>query len=165
MFTPRWFAIPLALSLILVSASSAEDKKETSGHKKDHELITPADMKWQDGPTTLQKGAQVVILEGDPSKEGPFCLRIKLPDGFRVMPHTHPKDERVTVITGTLYLGMGAKFDEKAGKAMPAGSYGRTDAGMKHFGWVKGETILQLHGTGPWTIDYINPEDDPRGKK
>ena len=153
------------LSLVLVSAAPAADNKSPAGHKKDHEIVTPAEMKWQDGPASLQKGAQYVILEGDPSKDGPFVIRIKLPDGFRVMPHTHPKDERVTVITGTLYLGMGAKFDEKVGVPLPAGSYGRTDAGMKHFGWVKGETILQLHGTGPWAVDYINPEDDPRGKK
>ena len=83
-------------------------------------------------------------------------------DGFRVMPHTHPKDERVTVISGTLYLGMGGKFDEKAGKAMPAGSYGRTGAGMKHFGWARGETVLQLHGEGPWAVEYVDPKDDPR---
>ncbi|MBA4189863.1 MAG: hypothetical protein C0467_17915 [Planctomycetaceae bacterium] len=153
------------LSLVLISAAPAADNKAPAGHKKDHEVVTPAEMKWQDGPASLQKGAQYVILEGDPSKDGPFVIRIKLPDGFRVMPHTHPKDERVTVITGTLYLGMGAKFDEKVGMALPAGSYGRTDAGMKHFGWVKGETILQLHGTGPWAVDYINSEDDPRGKK
>jgi hypothetical protein len=160
-------AIPVALlSFAFVSAAPLpSDKKEPAGHKSDHEIVTPADIKWQDGPATLQKGAQMVILEGDPSKDGPFVMRVKLPDGFRVMPHTHPKDERVTVITGTLYLGMGAKFDEKGGKAMPAGSYGRTEAGMKHFGWVKGETILQLHGTGPWAIDYVNPEDDPRKKK
>lgn len=107
----------------------------------------------------------MAVLEGDPSREGPFVLRIKLPDGFRVMPHTHPKDERVTVISGTLYLGEGDKFDEKSGKGVPAGSYVRTAAGMKHFGWVKGETVLQLHGEGPWAIEYVDPKDDPRREK
>jgi len=163
MFPVRWFAVVAVLSVSLWSL--ADDKKKPGGHKKDHEILTPADLKWQDGPATLQKGAQYVILEGDPSKEGPFVMRVKMPDGMKVMPHTHPKDERVTVISGTLYLGMGAKFDEKVGVALPAGSYGRTDAKMKHFGWVKGETILQLHGEGPWAIDYLNPEDDPRNKK
>jgi quercetin dioxygenase-like cupin family protein len=132
---------------------------------KDHEILTPADVKWQDGPASLPKGAQMAVLEGDPAKDGPFVLRVKLPDGFRIAPHTHPKDERVTVLSGTLYLGTGEKFDEKRAVAMPAGSYGRTGAGMKHFGWVKGETVLQLHGTGPWSIQYVNPEDDPRNKK
>ena len=129
------------------------------------EIITPNDIKWIDGPASLPKGAQVAILEGDPTKEGVFVIRIKMPDGFRIMPHTHPKDERVTVISGTLFLGMGGTFDEKAGKAMPAGSYGRTEAGMKHFGWVKGETVLQLQGDGPWAVNYVNLVEDPRNKK
>jgi hypothetical protein len=132
---------------------------------KDHELITPADIKWQEGPASLPRGSQMAVLEGDPSKEGPFVLRVKLPDGFRIAPHTHPKDERVTVLAGMLFLGLGGTFDEKAARALPAGSYGRTEAGMKHFGWVKGETILQLHGIGPWGIEYVNPADDPRNKK
>jgi hypothetical protein len=132
---------------------------------KDHEIIIPDEIKWVDGPLSLPKGAKMVILEGDPTKDGPFVMRVKMPDGFKIMPHTHHKDERVTVIIGTLYLGMGEKFDEKIAKAMPAGSYGRTGAGMKHFGYMKGETILQLHGTGPWSVEYVNQDDDPRKKK
>ncbi|MBP3955792.1 cupin domain-containing protein [Gemmata sp. G18] len=132
---------------------------------KDHEIVTPDDIKWVDGPPSLPKGAKMILLEGDPAKDGPFVMRVKMPDGFKIMPHTHPKDERVTVLAGTLYLGMGAKFDEKAAKPMPVGSYGRTGAGMKHFGYVKGETILQVHGQGPWTIEYLDPADDPRKKK
>jgi quercetin dioxygenase-like cupin family protein len=154
--TTTHLAAILSLALVATALHQAD---------KNHTLVTPDDLKWVDGPATLEKGAKMVILEGNPSKEGPFVMRVKLPDGFRIMPHTHPKDERVTVLQGTLYLGMGATFDEKAAKAMPPGSYGRTEAGMKHFGWVKGETILQLHGTGPWTIDYVNPKDDPRKKK
>ena len=72
------------------------------------------------GAGVIAKGTQMAILEGDPTKESTFVIRIKMPDGFRIMPHTHPKDKRVTVITGTLYLGMGETFDEKAAKAMPA---------------------------------------------
>ena len=132
---------------------------------KDHEIITPEHLKWVDGPASLPPGAKMVVLEGDPTKDGPFVLRVKMPDGFKIMPHTHPKDERVTVLAGTLYLGMGDKFDGKSAVAMPAGSYGRTGAGMVHFGYVKGETILQLHGSGPWAVEYVNPADDPRKKK
>jgi quercetin dioxygenase-like cupin family protein len=146
------------LSLALVSAAPPHAGKG-------HAVVTPDDIMWVDGPASLQKGAKMVILEGDPGKDGPFVMRVKLPDGFRIMPHTHPKDERVTVISGTLYLGMGATFDAKAAKEMPAGSYGRTGAGMKHFGWVKGETVLQVHGAGPWGITYVNPADDPGVKK
>src|ERR1700752_3891370 len=102
--------------------------------------------KWQDGPPSLPKGAQIAVLEGDPAKEGPFVFRIKLPDGYRIPVHTHPKTERGTVISGTFHIGMGDKFDEEATKAMPPGTYGCWEAGMKHFVWAKGETILQFHG-------------------
>jgi quercetin dioxygenase-like cupin family protein len=130
--------------------------------------VYPAgEVNWQKGPDSLPPGAERAILEGDPSKSGPFVFRIKMPDGYAVPPHVHPKAERVTVIKGTLNIGMGEKFDKAAARAMPAGSFGYWPAGMKHFGWMTGETILQLHGNGPWQITYLNPADDPRnaGKK
>jgi quercetin dioxygenase-like cupin family protein len=127
-------------------------------------IHAPDKVKWQEGPPSLPKGAQVAVLEGDPAKEGPFVFRIKVPDGYRIPPHTHPKTERVTVIAGQFHIGMGDKFDEKAGKAMPAGSYGYWEAGMKHFAWAKGPTVVQLHGMGPWSIQYLNPADDPRNQ-
>lgn len=128
--------------------------------------VIPADkIQWRPAPTSLPKGALVALLEGDPSKEGHFVMRVRMPDGYRIAPHTHPKTERVTVLSGTFYIGMGAKFDEKAGKEMPAGAFGHWPADMQHFAWVKGETVIQLHGTGPWSIQYVNPDDDPRKKK
>jgi quercetin dioxygenase-like cupin family protein len=125
-------------------------------------LYPAADIQWRDGPPALPKGAMLAVLEGDPAKEGPFVMRIKLPDGYRVPPHTHPKTERVTVLSGALCIGMGGTFAEKAVREMPAGSYGYWPVGMKHFALTKGETVIQLHGTGPWGIQYINPDDDPR---
>ena len=107
----------------------------------------------------------IAVLEGNPNKEGPFVFRIKLPDGYRLAPHTHPKTERVTVISGTFNIGMGDKFDEKKTRPMPAGTFGHWPAGMKHFVWAKGETVLQFHGMGPWSIKYVNPDDDPRSQK
>src|SRR5262249_45337538 len=128
-------------------------------------LNTPDKLKWKQGPPSLPAGAMIAFLEGDPSKEGPFVFRLKLPDGYRVPPHTHPKSERVTVISGTFNIGMGDTFDPEATKPMPAGAYGYWPAGMKHFVWAKGETVLQFHGMGPWSIQYLNPADDPRNKK
>jgi hypothetical protein len=146
-----------ALAAAALSAFFA-DPHETEGIQ----LFPAADMKWQDGPPSLPKGAQIAVLEGNPSKEGPFVFRLKLPDGYRVPPHIHPKTERITVICGMFNVGMGDKFDRKATKAMIAGTYGYWPAGMKHFVWSKGETILQFHGMGPWSIVYVNPDDDPR---
>ncbi|HEX5273198.1 MAG TPA: cupin domain-containing protein [Gemmataceae bacterium] len=151
----------LALVLGVVPGGTAHDKADD----KAAVIFTPKDVKWQDAPPSLPRGAKIAVLEGDPTKEGPFVMRIKMPDGYRVPPHTHPKQERVTVISGTLNIGMGGTFDADKCKAMPAGSFGTWPAGMQHFGWMKGETVLQMHGTGPWSLTYVNPKDDPRNQK
>lgn len=151
--------LAMSVSLLMFGTTSADHPD------KDHVIVPPDAIKWVDGPASLPPGAKMAVLEGDPTKPGEFVMRLKLPDGMKILPHIHAKDERVTVLTGTLYLGMGEKFDEKVAKEMPAGTYGRTAAGMKHFGYVKGETVLQLHGTGPWSVEYVNPADDPRKKK
>jgi hypothetical protein len=129
------------------------------------ELHSVDKIKWQSGPPSLPRGAMFAVLEGDPSKEEPFVFRVKLPDGYRIPPHTHPKTERITVLSGTFHIGMGSTFDERAGKPMPAGTYGYWAAGMKHFVWTKGETVVQFHGMGPWAIQYVDPKDDPRNQK
>src|ERR1043166_8698681 len=154
----------LAAAVVLVSrvpAPSAghDDKKEMAA------LHRPDGLKWQDGPPSLPPGAKFVVLEGAPTKPGPFVFRVKVPDGYKIPPHTHPKSERVTVISGTFNLGMGDRFDATKTEALPAGTYGTWPAGMKHFVWTKGETVVQFHGDGPWVIEYLKPDDDPRKKK
>ena len=128
-------------------------------------MYRPDQIVWKDGPPSLPAGAKFVVLEGDPAKAGYFAMRLKFPDGYKVMPHTHPNVERVTVIQGTLHLGMGGEFDQSNATALPAGSYSFMPPGMKHFAWAQGETILQLATMGPWKINYLNPADDPRNKK
>ena len=113
---------------------------------------------------SLPSGAMVAVLEGDPAKEGSFTMRIKMPDAYRVPPHWHSKQERVTVLSGILNLGTGDTFDASATKALPAGTYSSMPPGMTHFAWMKGETVLQLSTLGPWTITYVDPADDPRSK-
>jgi hypothetical protein len=90
---------------------------------------------------------------------------VKVPDGYTIPPHTHPRAERVTVVGGTFHIAMGEKLDKGSGQVMTAGSFGYWPAGMKHLAWVTGETIVQFHGTGPWVINYLNPGDDPRNEK
>jgi quercetin dioxygenase-like cupin family protein len=134
-------------------------------HPAEHAIHTPSQIKWADGPASLPAGAQMAVLEGDPAKEGFFTMRVRLPDGYRIPPHTHPKVEHVTVISGTFNFGMGEKFDQSATQSMPAGTFGFWPAGMKHFAWARGETVVQLHGIGPWSIEYLDPADDPRKAK
>lgn len=147
------------LAVLFVAPAYADDHEEGI-------TLNLSDMiEWKDGPPSLPKGAKMAVLEGQPGKEGPFVFRVKVPDGYRIPPHTHPKMERVTVIQGTFNIGMGKEFNQKATKPMPAGSYGFWEPGMEHFVWTKGETIAQFHGTGPWVIKYVNAADDPRNQK
>jgi quercetin dioxygenase-like cupin family protein len=138
-----------------------------AGHAadKDHVVITPEAAKWGPAPPALPPGAQLAVLNGNPNSSGAlFTIRIKLPDGYKVAPHWHPVDENVTVLKGTLMIGRGEKFDAGASEPVAAGSFMHMPRGMRHFAWAKGETILQLHGIGPFQINYVNPADDPRNK-
>jgi quercetin dioxygenase-like cupin family protein len=131
----------------------------------DAKLYPPAEIQWKDGPPSLPPGAKISVLEGDPTKEGMFLMRVRLPDGFHVPAHTHPKPERLTVIQGTFKLAMGDNPKKADARILPAGTYGTWPPGMVHAAWIEGDTIIQLHGTGPWAINYVNPADDPRNSK
>jgi quercetin dioxygenase-like cupin family protein len=136
-----------------------------TAHSTEMRLHVPTAIEWKNGPAALPAGAKMALLEGDPTKEGPFVMRLQMPDGYHVPPHTHPKTERVTVISGAFYLATGEKLDRSDAKKLPAGSFGFWPAGMKHVAWAEGETVIQLHGIGPWQINYLNPADDPRSAK
>jgi quercetin dioxygenase-like cupin family protein len=127
--------------------------------------IMPESIQWGDAPSGLPMGAQGTLLEGNPGKPGYFAVRVKAPAGYKIMPHTHPGVERVTVLEGTVYLGMGPKWDESAMKAYPAGSYLSIPKGHQHYAYFKQPTTIQLNSLGPWGITYIDPKDDPRKKQ
>ena len=157
--------IPILAAALLSSAAAQESKPADTGQGSGHAIYSPDKIKWQDGPAALPPGARFAVFEGDPAKEGLVTMRVWLPDGYQVPPHIHPNTERVTVISGTFNLGMGDKFDKALTQPMPAGTFGFWPAGMKHFAWARGETVIQLHGPGPWKIEYLNPADDPRKAK
>jgi quercetin dioxygenase-like cupin family protein len=92
-------------------------------------------------------------------------MRAMLPANYRIAPHWHPTTERITVLSGTMYLGMGERFDPAAGQALPAGTYATMPAGMRHFAYTKGEAVIQIGTMGPWEITYVNAADDPRQQK
>lgn len=154
----------IVLCMSAALAAHAQDMTH-SGTDGKPSISYGSEIAWKAGPASLPAGAKFAVLEGDPAKEGPFVMRLMLPDGFRIPPHWHPKVERVTVISGTFNLGMGEKFDKSATRKMPAGTFGFWPAGMRHFAWAKGATVLQLHGIGPWSINYVNAADDPRNAK
>lgn len=162
-------AFALALSLMLTTAVQMTQARQqpapADARTAEMSLYPTTAIVWKEGPPSLPAGAKLAVLEGDPSKEGFFTMRLRLPDGFKIPPHWHPKVEHVTVISGTFNVGMGEQFDQTATRAMPAGTFGFWPADMRHFAWTKGETVVQLHGTGPWTIVYVSASDDPRKVK
>lgn len=125
-------------------------------------IFRPEEIEWQDGPGSFQPGSQFSVLEGDPGEQGVFNMRIKMPDGFKISPHWHPNVERVTVISGTFRLGHGEVADFDSAEPLSAGSYFSMPPEMVHYAIAEGETIIQLKTIGPWEINYVNPNDDPR---
>ena len=128
-----------------------------------HIMATPADLKWADVPS-LPPGAKIAVIEGPLTEAGPITFRLKFPANYKVPAHQHPGIEHVTVISGTLHFGMGDALDEGKAKAMPAGSIAIMPPKTNHFAITREETIVQVHGTGPWGVTYVNPADDPRKK-
>lgn len=155
---------------VVVAQKPTETKKAAPAAKKaapataKHVLVAPGDMKWGPAPDGLPPGAQLAVLDGDPSKAAPFTVQVKFPAGYRVPPHWHPADENVVVLSGTLMLGMGDKLDESSMQSLSAGGYAKMPRQMHHYAMAKTETTIQLYGMGPFAITYVNPSDDPRKK-
>jgi hypothetical protein len=128
--------------------------------------FTPDQVKFGPAPPFLPPGAQLAVLEGDPmASTGDFTIRLRMPDGYKVAPHTHPNRENVTVLTGILKVGMGDQFDEAKMMSFTAGSFAYLDPSMHHYAMASGPTVIQIHGQSPVKFNYVNPADDPSGKK
>jgi quercetin dioxygenase-like cupin family protein len=152
----------ISLMLIGIFGLGLQVHAQMNNMPEDHIMVMPGDIKWVDGPPSLPPGTKVAILEGDPGKAGLFTMRVKIPANWKVMPHTHPADEHITVIEGSGYMGMGEKYDEKTAKEMVTGAFAVMKTGTAHYFFTKKECIIQTHGMGPWGITYVNPADDPR---
>lgn len=144
----------LAASILPVCAVAADHH---------HATVQPDAIKWS-APAAYATGAQFAVITGDPTKEGAYIVRLKVPAGFKIAAHTHPNDENVTVLSGSFNIGTGDKFDEKKGELVKAGGYSYVAKGMTHYAWFTEDTVLQLHGMGPQGTTYVNPADDPRKK-
>ena len=128
--------------------------------------FTPDQIKYGPAPAFLPPGAQLAVLEGDPmASTGDFTIRLKMPDGYKVAPHTHPNRENVTVLSGILKVGMGDQFDASKMMSFAPGSFAYLDPSMHHYAMASGDTVIQIHGMSPVKFNYINPADDPSGKK
>lgn len=141
--------VALALSAF-AAASSAE-----------HRFVKGTDLTWKPVPS-LPAGAQIAVIEGPMDKAAPFMVRLKFPANYRLPAHTHPAVERVTVLSGAFHMGMGPKLDTRKTQAVLPGDIMVMEPGTVHYAWTDAETVVQLHGHGPWGVTYVNPTDDPR---
>ena len=148
----------IATVLLLLSLGLTTSNADEVGHT----IGSAADLDW--GPIgSLPAGAEMAVITGNPGAEGPFTLRIRMPDGYEIPPHWHSSIENITVITGTFNVGMGDAFERASTTALTEGAYAVMQPESRHFAWTSGTTIVQLHGVGPWQINYVNSTDDPRG--
>jgi quercetin dioxygenase-like cupin family protein len=126
------------------------------------ELVAGPDaVKWSPVPPSFPKGAMIAVLAGNPFQKGPYVVRLKIPANYQIPAHHHPTTENVTVISGSFHAGMGDKLDVDKGQSFAPGGFVSMPAGMNHYAWATAETVVQVHGDGPFAIVYVNPADDP----
>ena len=136
----------------------------TAASPTGHLMQTLEEVQWGDAPPMLPAGAKIAVLSGNPGADGLYTVRLKFPAHYVIPAHSHPKDEHVTVLKGTVFMGMGNKLEQESAKALPPGSFAITPAGVNHYAYTEDETIILLHGLGPVDFKYVNPSDDPRTK-
>jgi hypothetical protein len=152
----------LLVAALTLSAASAAAQGSPDKNVPHADIAFPDQVSWGPAPPVLPPGAKLAVLEGNPAEAGPFTMRLLLPDRYRIPPHYHPVIEHVTVLKGAFKVGMGEKYDPSAMTRLPAGTFAALQPGTRHFAEAQGETVLQLHGVGPWGLTYVNPADDPR---
>jgi quercetin dioxygenase-like cupin family protein len=157
--------IILGSAIVAAAAFVFAAEQQSTSTATEHRVLNPADLKWGDAPPGLPPGGKMALLNGDPSQAGAFTVRLKAPAGYKVMPHTHPTAERLTVISGIFKIGMGEKFDEGSMQQMTPGSYMVLPPGMAHYAKGAKESVVQIDGEGPFQINYVDPSDDPRNVK
>jgi len=128
-----------------------------------HVVAMPDTLKWVEPPTL--PGARLAVVQGDPSKDGLFVYRLKMPANYKVPPHLHKASENVTVLAGVFHIGLGEKFDQGSGQELPVGGFVSIPPNHAHFAWAGSqETVVQVHGVGPTDLRFVNPAADPRNK-
>jgi quercetin dioxygenase-like cupin family protein len=147
----------IAAVLALAAASSLAHAQATHTHR----LLSTGDLTWSDAPA-VGPGARIAVIEGPLDKPVPFTFRLRMPANLKVAPHVHPAFERVTVLSGTFHFAHGDTYDEAKTRALGPGDVAIMPPGEPMFGFTREETVIQLHGVGPWGIKYLNPADDPR---
>lgn len=149
------------LAIAVAAAAFASVLPIAAHGADDASFVNPASIKWGDAPPVMPKGAKIAVLSGDPSKAGPTTMRLMVPANYKIAPHTHTKDENLTILSGALYLGMGDKVEPAKAHALPAGGFHHLPGNTVHYAFTKAPTVVQINLDGPFDIVYVNPADDP----
>jgi hypothetical protein len=145
---------------LVAIGSVAITRAQTTAHK----MVTPDNLKWTE-VAALPSGAKMAMLDGKLEAAAPFTFRARLPANYEIPAHWHPAIEHITVISGTFNMGVGDKLDRSKSNSLSTGSFAIMPPKTNHFAWTDRETVIQVHGVGPWGITYVNPADDPRKKQ
>jgi quercetin dioxygenase-like cupin family protein len=130
----------------------------------DFRSVLPEDIDWKPF-AAFPPSARLAVVVGDPTKAGPYVIRVKVPSGVKLMPHKHPEDRVYTIISGVFYIGLGDQFDANKLQAYPPGSVIVLPGNTPHFHWARsGEYVSQVQGIGPLGLEYLDSRDDPRNK-
>ena len=130
----------------------------------EHNMLTAgSSVKWGAPPPVFPAGAKFAVVDGDPAAAGLVTVRLVLPPGYKILPHWHPTDEHVTVLSGSLSLGMGDTMDTAHGTTLKAGGYAVAPANVHHYAWTNKGATIQVHLMGPFGLTYVNPADEPSG--
>lgn len=171
----KWISIVITGSIMIAAALLADEQdrsaaavssppRATSNVRAGEPFIQTAEsLKWVDAPPRLPPGGKMALLDGDPGKPGSFIARLRMPPGYKIMPHTHPTAEKVTVISGTVFVAIGESMDESASRRLTAGDFAVVPKGIKHSAWTRDEeAVIQTESEGPFEMHYVDPKDDPR---
>lgn len=157
-FLTAALAIGLCVPALVFSSGAAKTPPK--------HIFTADAMPYGPLPPFVPPGAQLAVIEGNPAaSSGDYTIRLKMPDGYRIPPHWHPKRENVTIISGSFKVGMGDSFDESKMGSFGPGAFAYLDPSMHHYAMASGETVVQVHGMAPLMFNYVNPSDDPSHKK
>lgn len=148
---------------LAAAAWAADGTHEHAAPGSAHVVLEAGEVRWQDAPPALPRGAKLAVVQGDPSAAGGLVtVRLRMPKGYAIAPHYHPTDEAVTVLSGSFRMGMGDRLDRSAAKRLGPGGWGLMPAGEHHYAIAETDTVVQVHLVGPFAITYVNADDDPR---
>lgn len=155
----RTLLVPAAIGLALcATVDSKPVGAQVIAEAGDMATVSATAVTWTDLVVQgFAPGAKMAVIHGDPSGASDYAIRLQFPDGYQFPAHWHPNAEHVTVLSGIFRLGMGGAVDASTIKEYQAGDFLYIPGRMPHFGGARGETVIQLHGNGPFAINLGSP--------